>query len=409
MTLSTDTEREQGGGPSFQFARMRRLPPYVFSIVDTMKMEARKAGEDIIDLGMGNPDQGTPQHIVDKLAEAVYNARNHRYSVSRGIYRLRLAMADWYRRRYGVRFNPDTEVLVTIGVKEGLSHLMLATLGPGDSVLVPNPTYPIHMYSVIIAGADVRSVPIGPDRDFFEDLARAVRDNWPRPHMMILSFPHNPTTRTVDRSFFEKVVAFAKQHQILIVHDFAYADLCFDGYSPPSLFEIPGAKDLGVELFSMSKSYNMPGWRVGFVVGNSQMIAALARLKSYFDYGIFQPLQIASIIALNGPQECVREMVDLYRGRRDVLVDGLARAGWEIDKPKATMFVWARIPRAFEKLGSVEFAKLVLQKAKVAVSPGVGFGEYGEGHVRFALVENEQRIQQAVRGIRQFLQESGET
>ena len=401
--MSDDNKQNEVMEPNFQFPRMRRLPPYVFSIVDAMKMEARRAGEDIIDLGMGNPDQGTPQHIVDKLAEAIYNGRNHRYSASRGIYKLRLAIVDWYKRRYGVEFDPDTETIATIGAKEGLSHLILATLGPGDSVLVPNPTYPIHMYSVIIAGADVRSVPIGPDRDFFEDLAKAVRDTWPRPHMMILSFPHNPTTRVVDRAFFEKVVAFAREHQILIVHDFAYADLCYDGYKPPSLFEIDGARDLGVELFSMSKSYNMPGWRVGFVVGNRQMIAALTRLKSYFDYGIFQPLQVASIIALNGPQDCVQDVVQLYQSRRDTLVEGLCRASWEIEKPKATMFVWAKIPEAYKEMGSLEFAKLLLKEAKVAVSPGVGFGEYGEGYVRFALVENEQRTQQAVRGIRQFL------
>jgi len=371
-----------------------------------MKMEARRSGEDIIDLGMGNPDQGTPQHIVDKLAEAIYNARNHRYSASKGIYKLRLAIVDWYKKRYGVKLDPDSETIATIGAKEGLSHLILSTLGPGDSVLVPNPTYPIHMYSVVIAGADVRSVPIGPDRDIFEDLAKAVRDAWPRPHMMILSFPHNPTTRVVDQAFFEKIVAFAKEHQILIVHDFAYADLCFDGYEAPSLLQVPGAKDLCVELFSMSKSYNMPGWRVGFVVGNRQMVGALTRLKSYFDYGIFQPIQVASIIALNGPQECVQDVVNLYRGRRDTLVDGLDKAGWKIEKPKATMFVWAKVPEPFREMGSLEFCKLLLQKAKVAVSPGVGFGEYGEGYVRFALVENEQRTQQAVRGIRQFLQET---
>ncbi len=389
--------------PELQFPRMKRLPPYVFSTVDAMKMQARKAGEDIVDLGMGNPDQGTPQHIVDKIQEAIANPRNHRYSVSKGIYKLRLAIVDWYQRRYGVSFDPDTEAIVTIGAKEGMSHLALATLGPGDVVLVPNPTYPIHMYSVVIAGADVRSVPIGPDRDFFEDMAKAVRDTWPRPQMMILSFPHNPTGRTVDLAFFEKIVAFARQHQILIVHDFAYADLCFDGYRPPSLFQVPGARDLGVEMFSMSKSYNMPGWRVGFMVGNRQMISAIMRLKSYFDYGIFQPIQIAAIIALNESQDCVDEIVNLYKSRRDTLIDGLARAGWEIEKPKATMFIWARIPEPYRHLGSLEFSKLLLQNAKVAVAPGVGFGEYGEGFVRFALVENHHRIQQAVRGVRQFL------
>jgi alanine-synthesizing transaminase len=390
-------------GPDLEFPRMKRLPPYVFSIVDAMKMQARRAGEDIIDLGMGNPDQGASPHIVDKVHEAILNPRNHRYSVSRGIYKLRLAIVDWYRRRYGVEFDPDSEAIVTIGVKEGLAHLTLATLGPGSIVLVPNPTYPIHMYSVIIAGADVHSVPISPERDFFEDLTRAIQTTWPRPRMMILSFPHNPTTRVVDKGFFERVVSIAREHGILIIHDFAYADLCFDGYQPPSLFEVQGAGEVGVELFSMSKSYNMPGWRVGFVVGNREMVGALTRLKSYFDYGIFQPIQIAAIIALNGPQECVESIVELYRSRRDVLVDGLNRVGWEIEKPKATMFVWARIPEAFREMGSLEFSKLLLKEAKVAVSPGVGFGEYGEGYVRFALVENEQRIQQAVRGIRQFL------
>ncbi|MEW6443951.1 MAG: aminotransferase class I/II-fold pyridoxal phosphate-dependent enzyme [bacterium] len=382
---------------------MKRLPPYVFRVVDTMKMEARRAGEDIIDLGMGNPDQATPEHILGKLSESILNPRNHRYSVSRGIYKLRVAIVDWYRRRYGVELDPDTEAIVTIGAKEGLAHLALATLGPGDVVLVPDPTYPIHMYSVVIAGGDVRSVPISPERDFFEDLAKAARDTWPRPRMMILSFPHNPTTRVVDKPFFERVVSFAQEHQILVVHDFAYADLCFDGYRPPSLFEVPGARDIGVELFSMSKSYNMPGWRIGFVVGNSRMIAALARLKSYFDYGIFQPVQIAAIIGLNGPQECVKEICELYRNRRDVLVEGLCRAGWAIEKPKGTMFVWARIPEPFRAMGSLEFCKLLLRQAKVAVAPGIGFGQYGEGYVRFALVENEQRTQQAVRGIRHVL------
>ena len=400
----TGGNQAPGKGLHLEFPRMERLPPYVFSIVDAMKMEARRAGEDIIDLGMGNPDQSTPQHIMDKITEAIGNPRNHRYSVSRGIYKLRLAIVDWYRRRYGVEFDPDAEAIATIGAKEGLAHLTLATLGPGDIVLVPNPTYPIHMYSVVIAGADVRSVPIGPDRDFFEDLAQAIRTTWPRPRMMILSFPHNPTTRVVDKGFFERVVAFAREHKVLIVHDFAYADLCFDGYRPPSLFEVEGAREVGVELFSMSKSYNMPGWRIGFVVGNREMVAALARLKSYFDYGIFQPIQIAAIIALNGPQECVQSIVDLYRQRRDTLTEGLFRAGWVIEKPRATMFVWAKIPEQYASMGSLEFCKMLLQQAKVAVSPGIGFGEYGEGYVRFALVENEQRIQQATRGIRQVLQ-----
>jgi alanine-synthesizing transaminase len=403
-----DRRQEEQKGLDLDFPRMKRLPPYVFSTVDAMKMRARRAGEDIIDLGMGNPDQGTPPHIVDKIHEAIHNPRNHRYSVSRGIYKLRLAIVDWYRRRYGVEFDPDAEAIVTIGAKEGLAHLSLATLGPGSIVLVPNPTYPIHMYSVVIAGADVHSVPISPERDFFEDLTRAIQGTWPRPSMMILSFPHNPTTRVVARDFFERVVSIAREHRILIVHDFAYADLCFDGYRPPSLFEVPGAKEVGVEMFSMSKSYNMPGWRIGFVVGNREMVGALARLKSYFDYGIFQPIQIAAIIALNGPQDCVQSVVDLYQRRRDALIDGLARAGWMIEKPKATMFVWAKIPDPFQEAGSLEFAKQLLREAKVAVSPGVGFGEYGEGYVRFALVENEQRIQQAARGIRQFLQKTSE-
>ncbi len=401
--MSVVEKQEERKGLDLEFSRMKRLPPYVFSTVDAMKMEARRAGEDIIDLGMGNPDQGAPAHIVDKITEAIHNPRNHRYSVSRGIYKLRLAIVDWYRRRYGVEFDPDSEAIATIGAKEGLAHLSLATLGPGNIVLVPNPTYPIHMYSVMIAGAHVHSVPISPDRDFFEDLTRAIRGTWPRPSMMILSFPHNPTTRVVDKSFFERIVSIARENKILIVHDFAYSDLCFDGYRAPSLFEVPGARDVGVELFSMSKSYNMPGWRIGFVVGNKEMIGALTRLKSYLDYGIFQPIQIAAIIALNGPQECVQSIVDLYQKRRDVLVEGLGRAGWVIEKPKATMFVWAKIPEAFQKMGSLEFTKLLLKEAKVAVSPGIGFGEFGEGYVRFALVENEQRIQQAARGIRQFL------
>ena len=399
--MSVIETQEERKGLDLEFARMKRLPPYVFSTVDAMKMEARRAGEDIIDLGMGNPDHGAPPHIVDKITEAIQNPRNHRYSVSRGIYKLRLAIVDWYRRRYGVEFDPDSEAIATIGAKEGLAHLALATLGPGNIVLVPNPTYPIHMYSVMIAGADVHSVPISPDRDFFEDLTRAIKGTWPRPSMMILSFPHNPTTRVVDKSFFEKIVSIARENKILIIHDFAYSDLCFDGYQAPSLFEVPEARDVGVEMFSMSKSYNMPGWRIGFVVGNKEMIGALTRIKSYLDYGIFQPIQIAATVALNGPQECVQSIVDVYQKRRDVLIDAMGRAGWEIEKPKATMFVWAKIPEPFQKMGSLEFTKLLLKEAKVAVSPGVGFGEFGEGYVRFALVENEQRIQQAARGIRQ--------
>jgi alanine-synthesizing transaminase len=386
------------------FSRMVRLPPYVFSTVDRLKLEARKRGEDIIDLGMGNPDFPTPKHIAHKLIEAVKNPRNHRYSASKGIYKLRLAITDWYRRRYDVDLDPDSEAVVTIGAKEGIGHLALATVGPGDVVLVPNPTYPIHAYSVIIAGGDLRSVPLTGEGDCFQRLLTATKETWPQPKMLIVSFPHNPTTKVVDLEFFGKLVDFAKEHRLMIVHDFAYADIVFDGYRAPSLLQVKGAKDVGVEFFSLSKSYNMAGWRVGFAVGNPHMLAALARLKSYLDYGIFQPVQIAAIIALNEDQECVHETVELYRKRRDTLIHGLKRVGWEIERPRGTMFVWAEIPRAFKKMGSVEFSKFLLREAKVAVSPGVGFGEYGEGFVRFALVENEARIKQAVRGIRKALQ-----
>jgi len=385
-----------------EFVRMNRLPPYVFATVDKLKMELRRTGEDIIDLGMGNPDIPTPKPIVDKLIEAARKGRNHRYSASAGISKLRLAIANWYKRRYDVEIDPNEEAIATIGVKEGLSHLVLATVIPGDVVFAPNPTYPIHPYSVIIAGGDLRSIPIGPDRDFFEDLLTATKQTWPNPKMLILSFPHNPTTTVVDREFFEKIVEFCREHHIIVVHDFAYADLAFDGYRPPSFLQIPGAKDIGVEFFSLSKSYSMPGWRVGFCVGNRDIVSALARIKSYLDYGMFQPIQIASIIALNGPVKFVKEIVEIYRERRDVLVDGLNRIGWPLEKPKGTMFVWARIPDQHRKMGSVEFSKLLIRKAKVAVSPGVGFGEYGDDYVRFALVENPHRIRQAVKGIRQI-------
>lgn len=391
----------------FEFPRMRRLPPYVFSVVDRLKMEARRRGEDIVDLGMGNPDLPTPRPIVDKLIQAALDPKNHRYSVSRGIYKLRLAICAWYRRRYGVELDPDSEAVVTIGAKEGLSHLVLATTGPGDLVLVPSPTYPIHAYAAVIAGADVRSVPLLPEVDFLEELRRAIRESWPPPRMLILSFPHNPTTTVVDRAFFEQVVAFAREHGILVVHDLAYADLVFDGHRAPSFLEVPGAKEVGVEIFSMSKSYSMPGWRVGFVVGNPHLVGALARLKSYMDYGTFQPIQIAAIVALNEGDQWVKQIVEVYRRRRDVLVEGLRRAGWEVERPRATMFLWARIPEPFRELGSVGFASFLLQEAKVAVSPGVGFGEYGEGWVRFALVENEHRIRQATRGIRRALEARG--
>jgi len=386
-----------------QFRRIERLPPYIFSIIDTLKMQARRAGEDIIDMGMGNPDIPTPKPVVDKLIEAVQNPKNHRYSVSRGIYKLRLAISNWYRRRYNVDLDPDSEAIVTMGAKEGLSHMVLSIVGSGDVVLVPNPAYPIHPYSVIIAGGDLTSVPVGEDRDFFEEIIRATKRTWPKPKLLIISFPSNPTTTVVDLAFFKKVVDFAKDNNIMVIHDLAYADLVFDGYRAPSFLQVPGAKDVGVEFFSMSKSYSMPGWRVGFAVGNAKMIAALARLKSYFDYGMFQPIQIASIIAVNELENEVETIIDVYRKRRNVLVSGLNKAGWHVEKPKATMFVWAKIPEAFQRIGSLEFSKVLLQEGKVAVSPGIGFGEYGEGYVRFALVENEHRTRQAVRGIRGVL------
>ena len=386
-----------------KFRRMTRLPPYLFSIVNDLKMEMRRKGEDIIDLGMGNPDIPTPKHIVDKLIEAAQKGHNHRYSASKGITKLRHAIADWYKRRFDVDIDPEQEAIVTIGAKEGLSHLVLAVISPGDVVFAPNPTYPIHPYSVIIAGGDLRSIPIGPGRDFFEDLLTATKQTWPKPKMLIISYPHNPTTAVVDLEFFEKIVEFCKEHDIMVVHDFAYADLVFDGYKPPSFLQVPGAKDIGVELFSMSKSYSMPGWRVGFCVGNPDLIAALRRIKSYLDYGVFQPIQIAAIIALNGPYECVEKIVSIYKERRDVLVDGLNRIGWKVEKPKATMFVWAKIPEQYRAMGSIEFSKLLLEKAKVAVSPGIGFGQYGDEYVRFALVENPHRIRQAIRGIKKIM------
>ncbi len=383
-----------------EFHRIKRLPPYVFNIVGDLKFEARRRGEDIIDLGMGNPDQATPPHIVEKLVEASANPKNHRYSASKGIYKLRLAITDWYKRRYNVDLDPESEAVATIGSKEGLAHLALAVIGPGDVVFVPNPTYPIHSYSVIIAGGDLRSIPLAPGIDFFEELLKAVKETWPKPKLMILNFPHNPTTVCVDKDFFVKVVDFAKEHNMMVIHDLAYADIVFDGYRAPSFLEVPGAKDVGVEFFTLSKSYNMPGWRIGFAVGNPKMIAALTRIKSYLDYGIFQPLQIASIIALNGPQECVTDICELYRTRRNILVDSFGRAGWEIEKPKATMFVWAKIPERFKDMKSLEFSKMLLNEGKVAVSPGVGFGEYGDDYVRIALVENEHRIRQAAKGIK---------
>ena len=386
-----------------EFKRIKRLPPYVFAIVNDLKVKARARGEDIIDFGMGNPDLPTPAHIVEKLCEAARNPRNHRYSASRGITKLRHAICDWYRRRHGVLLDPDAEAIATIGAKEGLSHLALAVVEPGDVALVPNPTYPIHAYSVIIAGGDVRHVRLAPGEDFFENLMAAFRESWPQPKLLILSFPHNPTTAVVELEFFQKVVAFAQDHDLIVIHDFAYADLTFDGYRAPSFLQAPGAKEVGVEFFTLSKSYNMPGWRVGFAVGNPRIIAALTRIKSYLDYGMIQPIQIASIIALNGPQECVGDVVRTYASRRDALCEGLTRVGWKIDKPRGTMFVWAKIPDPFRMQGSLEFSKFLLEQAKVAVSPGIGFGQYGDEYVRFALVENEHRTRQAVQGIKRVL------
>jgi len=382
------------------FPRIKRLPPYVFNIVNELKAAARARGEDIIDFGMGNPDQPTPKHIVDKLIEASQRGDTHRYSLSKGIPRLRRAICGWYKKRFNVDLDPNSEAIVTIGSKEGLAHLALATMGPGDAVLVPNPAYPIHPYGFIIAGADIRHVPLKPGVDFFEELEKAIKDSWPKPKMLILNFPGNPTTQCVELDFFEKVVAIAQEHGIWVVHDIAYADIVFDGYVSPSILQVPGAKECAVEFYSLSKSYNMPGWRVGFMVGNATLVAALARMKSYLDYGMFTPIQVAAITALEGPQECVKEIADRYCVRRDVLCEGLNSIGWDVEKPKGTMFVWAPIPEQFRAMGSLEFSKLCLKEAKVAVSPGIGFGDYGDDHVRFGLIENEHRTRQAVRGLR---------
>lgn len=386
-----------------EFQRIKRLPPYVFNIVNELKAKARAAGEDIIDFGMGNPDQPTPRHIVDKLIEVADRENTHRYSVSKGIPRLRKAICTWYRARYGVDLDYDTQAIVTIGSKEGLAHLALATVGPGDVVLVPNPAYPIHPYGIVIAGADIRHVPLIPGVDFFAELVKAITDSWPRPKMLILNFPGNPTTQCVELEFFEKIVEIAKEYNIWIVHDIAYADIVFDGYVAPSVLQVKGATDVAVEFFSLSKSYNMPGWRIGFMCGNRELVAALARIKSYLDYGTFTPIQVAAITALEGPQDCVSEIRDMYCRRRDVLCDGLNSIGWHVEKPRGTMFVWAPIPEPYRALGSLEFSKKLLLDAKVAVSPGVGFGQYGDDHVRFSLIENEHRTRQAIRGIRNML------
>ena len=389
------------------FPRIKRLPPYVFNITNELKMAARHRGEDIIDLSMGNPDGDTPKHIVDKMVEVAQRPGTHGYSASRGIPRLRKAISDWYKRRWDVDIDPDKEAIVTIGSKEGIAHLMLATCDRGDTVLVPNPSYPIHIYGSIIAGADVRSVRMGPGIDFFSEFERAVTETTPKPKLMILGFPSNPTAQCVDLDFFEKLVALAKKHGVYIVHDLAYADIVYDGFKAPSIMQVPGAKDVAVEFFTMSKSYNMAGWRIGFMVGNRDLVGALTRIKSYHDYGTFTPIQVGAIEALNGPQECVEEVRKEYEHRRDVMVKGLHDLGWMVEKPKASMYIWAELPEFYKSMGSVEFSKRLLEKAKVAVSPGIGFGEYGEGFVRIALIENADRIRQALRGIRQMFKEDG--
>jgi alanine-synthesizing transaminase len=386
-----------------EFEKIKRLPPYVFAVVNRLKMELRHAGEDIIDLGMGNPDQPTPQHIVDKLCEAAQDGRNHRYSVSRGIPGLRRAICAWYKRKFDVDLDPETEAIATIGSKEGLAHLAVAITSPGDLILTPNPAYPIHPYGFIIAGADIRHVPIGPGRDYFEDMQKAVKDSWPRPKILVVNFPSNPTAQVVDLDFYVKLVDFARENDLIVISDIAYAEICFDNYRCPSIMQVPGAKDVAVEFYSLSKTYNMPGWRMGFMVGNKDIVAALAKIKSYLDYGTFQPLQIASCAALNGPQDCVEKIRMMYQSRRDVLIDGMHKMGWMAEKPKASMFVWAEIPDEFKAMGSLEFSKRILKEGGVAISPGIGFGDYGDNYVRIALIENEHRTRQALRGMRQFL------
>jgi alanine-synthesizing transaminase len=390
-----------------EFSRIKRLPPYVFNITNELKMKARRAGEDVIDLSMGNPDGPTPKHIVEKLVEASQRIDTHGYSVSKGIPRLRKAICDWYKRRYAVELDADSEAIVTIGSKEGLAHLMLACLERGDTVLVPNPSYPIHIYGAIIAGADIRSVRMTPGVDFFAELERAIRELTPKPKMLILGFPSNPTAQCVDLSFFEKIIALARQHNILVVHDLAYADIVYDDYKAPSIMQVPGAREVAVEFFTMSKSYNMAGWRIGFMVGNPELVHALARIKSYHDYGSFTPIQVASIVALDGPQECVEEIRKTYQKRRNVMVKALHDIGWMVEMPKASMYIWAKIPEAYAALGSIEFTKRLLEGARIAVAPGVGFGDYGDDHVRIALIENEHRLRQAARGIRDMFRKDG--
>jgi len=391
----------------FEFDKIKRLPPYVFAEVNKLKMELRHADKDIIDFGMGNPDQPTPQHIVDKLCEASQDGRNHRYSVSRGIDGVRKAICGWYKRKFDVDLDPETEAILTIGSKEGLANLAVAITSPGDLILSPNPAYPIHPYGFIIAGADIRHVPMGPDRDYFGDIEKAVKDSWPRPKIIIVNFPSNPTAQVVDLDFYVKLVDFARENKLIVISDIAYAEITFDGYQCPSIMQVPGAKEVAVEFYSLSKTYNMPGWRIGFMVGNREIVSALAKIKSYLDYGMFQPLQIAACAALNGPQDCVDEIRAMYQSRRDVLIDGMHHMGWNAEKPKGSMFVWAEIPDEFKAMGSLEFSKRLLVEAGVAVAPGVGFGEYGDSHVRIALIENEHRTRQALRGIRQFLHGNG--
>lgn len=390
-----------------EFSRIKRLPPYVFNITNELKMAARRRGDDIIDLSMGNPDGATPKHIVDKLLEASQRIDTHGYSVSKGIPRLRKAICDWYRRRYAVELDPDSEAIVTIGSKEGLAHLMLACLERGDTVLVPNPSYPIHIYGAIIAGADIRSVRMTPGVDFFAELERAIRELTPKPKMLVIGFPSNPTAKCVELDFFERVIAIARQHDILVVHDLAYADIVFDSYKAPSIMQVPGARDVAVEFFTMSKSYNMAGWRIGFMVGNKDLVHALGRMKSYHDYGSFTPIQVASIVALEGPQECVSQIRNTYQKRRDVVVKGLHDIGWMVESPKASMYVWAKIPDFYAPLGSLEFTKRLIDGAKIAVAPGIGFGDYGDDHVRIALIENEHRLRQALRGVRDMFRKDG--
>ncbi|MFL6570509.1 MAG: alanine transaminase [Burkholderiales bacterium] len=394
-----------------EFSRIKRLPPYVFNITNELKMNARRRGEDVIDLSMGNPDGPTPPHIVEKLVEAAQRQDTHGYSVSKGIPRLRRAIGTWYQRRYGVELDPDSETIVTIGSKEGLAHLMLACLERGDTVLVPNPSYPIHIYGAIIAGADIRSVRMTPGVDFFVELERAIRELTPKPKMLVIGFPSNPTAQCVELEFFERIVALARQHNILVVHDLAYADIVFDGgwvnNCAPSIMQVPGARDVAVEFFTMSKSYNMAGWRIGFMVGNKELVHALARIKSYHDYGSFTPIQVASIVALEGPQDCVSQIRTTYQKRRDVMIKGLHDIGWMVEVPRASMYIWAKIPDVYAGLGSIEFTRRLLEGAKIAVAPGIGFGDYGDDHVRIALIENEHRLRQAVRGIRDMFRKDG--